>query len=134
MWAAWLAFWAAGTAADKTLSAARASVILAATAAPSYVSKVIQGMQADWAKDEVTYGQPVEHKIKVSIVTVGGAEQAFVTDCQDAAGTGLANARTGQHIAGTAGAPHAELYGDLGLVDGRWLVGNVTFVGTQCTG
>lgn len=90
-------------------------------------------MRADWSKGEITWGQPVEHIIKVSIVTVGGSQQAFVTDCQDASQTGLAKAKTGKHMAGTTGAAHAELLGTLGLVGGHWLVGTVTFVGTKCT-
>lgn len=131
--AAWNAFWAAGPTADKTRNAASAKQILAAAVAPSYITTVVAGMQADWNKGEVTYGQPVEHILKVSIVTVGGSQEAFVTDCQDASQTGLESIKTGQHIAGTAGGAHDELYGTLGLAAGQWQVGKVTFVGAACT-
>jgi hypothetical protein len=131
--AAWNAFWAAGTAAERTRNAARAQDILAATTAPSYIAKVIAGMRADWNKNEVTWGQPAEHILKVTVVTVGGIQQAFVLDCQDASHTGLENAKTSKRIAGTSGAATAELDGTLGLVGGQWKVGTVTFVGTKCT-
>lgn len=129
--AAWKAFWAAGIAADRTRNAAKAEAILAATTAKSYITKVVAGMQADWAMGEVTWGRPVEHILRVSVVTVGGSRQAFVLDCQDASHTGLEKA--GKHVAGTSGAAHSELYGTLGLVGGQWKVGTVTFVGTGCT-
>jgi hypothetical protein len=113
---------------------AQAQEILAATTAPSYITTVLAGMQTDWNKGEVTWGQPVEHILKVTVLTVGGTQQAFVTDCQDASQTGLEYVATGQHIAGTTGAAHAELHGTLALgAGGRWLVGNVTVVGTNCT-
>jgi hypothetical protein len=131
--AAWDAFWVAGTAAERTRSTQGADAILAATTSQSYITTVVSGMQEDWNKGEITYGEPIEHVLKVSIVTVGSGQEAFVTDCQDASQTGLESASTGQHIAGTAGGAHDELYGTLALVSGQWQVGNVTFVGTACS-
>jgi len=132
--AAWDAYVHAGVAADKSRNTARAHAILATAAAPSYIREIVGRMQADWKQHEITWGQPVDHVIKVSIVTVGASQEAFVTDCMDDSGTGLANAKTGKHIAGTAGDKHAEVIGTLGYNGTRWLVSNVTPVtGGKCT-
>jgi hypothetical protein len=132
--AAWDAFWVAGTTAERTQNVASAGADLAGTTAPSYITAVVSAMQADWKQHKVTWGHPVEHIIKVSIVPVGRAEAAFVTDCQDDSDTGLENAKTGKHIAGTTGAARAELIGTLGLDGSRWLVSNVTpIAGGKCT-
>ncbi len=132
--AAYLAFWPASSRAEKAGNAAAARTILAAYADPNYISYMITGMQAAWAKHEVSWGASVEHIQSVTLGVIKGEQTALVKDCQDDSHDGLADAKTGDLLPGTVGSAQQELYASLSLINGRWLVEQVTFVGDTCTG
>jgi predicted small lipoprotein YifL len=132
---AYLAFWPASSQAEKTGSATKAQVVLAPYVASTYIGYMISGMQSAWAKGEVGWGTSVEHIESVIVATLNSGEQtAVVRDCQDDSHSGLASAQTGALVPGTLGSAEQELYTSLGLVNGHWLIEQVTFVGDTCTG
>ncbi len=132
---AYMGFWHASNQADKTGNAARARAILAPYVASTYISYMITGMQSAWAKGEVSSGTSVEHIQSVVVATLESGEQtAVVRDCQDDSHSGLASAQTGALLPGTEGSAEQELYTSMGLVNGHWLIEQVTFVGDTCTG
>jgi hypothetical protein len=132
---AYLAFWPVSDQAEKAGNAAGAQAILAPYVAPNYISFMISGMQSAWAKEEVNWGSSVEHIQSVIVATLNsGAQTAVVRDCQDDSHDGLASAQTGVLVAGTLGPAHQELYASLSLVNGHWLIDQVTSVGDTCAG
>jgi hypothetical protein len=132
---AYMAFWPASSRAEKAGNATAAQAILSPFVAPDYISYMISGMQSAWAKDEVGWGASVEHIQSVIVATLNSGEQtAEVRDCQDDSHSGLANAQTGALVPDTLGSPEQELYTSLSLVNGHWLIDQVTFVGDSCTG
>ena len=132
---AYLAFWPASDQAEKTGNADAAQAILAPYVDPNYIGYMISGMQSAWTKNEVNWGASVEHIQSVTVGTFNsGAQTAVVKDCQDDSRDGLASAQTGVLVPGTLGAAHQELYASLSLVNGHWLIEQVTFVGDTCTG
>jgi hypothetical protein len=132
---AYLAFWPASDLAEKAGNAAAARAILAQYVDPNYIGYMISGMQSAWTKNEVNWGASVEHIQSVTVATFNsGAQTAEVRDCQDDSRDGLANAQTGVLVQGTLGAAHQELFASLSLVNGHWLIEQVTFVGDACTG
>jgi hypothetical protein len=132
---AYLAFWPASSQAEKAGDAAKAEVILAPYVASTYINYMISGMQSAWAKGEVSWGASVEHIQSVIVATLNSGEQtAVVRDCQNDSESGLANAQTGVLVPGTLGSAEQELYTSMGLVNGHWLIEQVTFVGDTCAG
>jgi hypothetical protein len=132
---AYLAFWRASSLAENTDSATRAQAILAPYVISTYIKFMISGMQSAWAKGQVTWGASVEHIQSATVATLNSGEQtAVVRDCQDDSHSGLANAQTGALVPGTLGSAEQELYTSMGLVNGHWLIEQVTFVGDTCTG
>jgi predicted small lipoprotein YifL len=132
---AYMAFWPASSQAEKTDNASKAQEILAPYVASTYISYMISGMQSAWSKDEVSWGASVEHIQSVVVATLNSGEQtAVVRDCQDDSNSGLANAQTGDLVPGTLGSAEQELYTSMGLMNGHWLIEQVTFVGDTCTG
>jgi hypothetical protein len=132
---AYVAFWRASSRAEKTDNATRAQAVLAPYVASPYISYMISGMQSAWAKGEVSWGTSVEHIQSVIVATLNSGEQtAVVRDCQDDSHSGLADARTGSLVPGTLGSAEQELYTSMGLVNGHWLIEQVTFTGDTCTG
>jgi hypothetical protein len=131
---AYLAFWAISDRAEKTGNAAAAQAVLAPYVNPDYISDMISGMQAAWGKDEIGWGNGVDHIQKIIVAALNsGAYVAQVQDCQDDSHSGLASAKTGDLIPGTLGSPHQELYSSLSLVKGHWLIDQVTYVNDTCT-
>ncbi len=133
--AAYLAYWTAGSQAERSGNATRARAILAPYVTASYLQYMISSMRPFWRRHEVAWGRNVEHIKKVTIATsTKGTKAAIVVDCQDASHSGLANASTGKVIRSTLGPKHANLYASMGLVNGRWRVAHITFVGNSCAG
>jgi hypothetical protein len=132
---AYLAFWPASAQAEKTGNATAAEAVLAAYVAPSYISYMLSKMQTAWAANEVSWGTSVEHIQDVFVTTLSSGEQtAVVKDCQDDSNSGLASSQTpGTLLAGSLGSPEQELYTSLSLINGRWLIEQITFVGDTCT-
>jgi predicted small lipoprotein YifL len=132
---AYMAFWPASSLAEKTGNATKAQAILAPYVASTYITYMISGMQSAWAKGEVGWGSSVEHIQSVIVATLNSGEQtAVVKDCQNDSDSGLASAQTGALVPGTLGSAEQELYTSMGLLDGRWLIEQVTFIGDTCTG
>ncbi|MGH3302157.1 MAG: hypothetical protein ACRDOK_10830 [Streptosporangiaceae bacterium] len=132
---AYLAFWPASSQAEKAGNAAAARAILAPDVDPNYISYMISGMQTAWTKNEVSWGTSTEHIQSVTVATLNsGAQTAVLRDCQDDSHDGLASAQTAQLVPGTLGSSQQELYASLSLVNGHWLIEQVTFVGDTCTG
>jgi hypothetical protein len=132
---AYLAFWPASDQAEKAGNATAARAILAQYVDPNYITYMISGMQSAWTKSEINWGASVEHIQSVTVATLNsGGQDAVVKDCQDDSHDGLASAQTGALVSGTLGSAHQELYASLSLVNGRWLIEQVTFVGDACTG
>jgi hypothetical protein len=130
----YLAFWPASDQAEEAGNATAAQAILAPYVTPNYISYMISGMRSAWAKGEVGWGSSVEHIQSVIVTTLNsGAQTAVVTDCQDDSHDGLASAKTGVLVPGTLGSASQELYASLSLVNGHWLIVQVTFVGDTCT-
>jgi hypothetical protein len=132
---AYMAFWPASSRAEKTDNATKARAILAPYVASTYISYMISGMQSAWAKGEVSWGTSVEHIQSVVVATLNSGQQtAVVRDCQNDSDSGLANAQTGALVPGTLGSAEQELYTSMGLLNGHWLIEQVTFIGDTCTG
>jgi len=132
---AYMAFWPASTQAEKTDNATKAQSILAPYVASTYISYMISGMQSAWAKGEISWGTSVEHIQSVIVATLNSGEQtAVVRDCQNDSNSGLADAQTGALVPGTLGSAEQELYTSMGLLNGHWLIEQVTFIGDTCTG
>lgn len=132
---AYLAFWHVSDQAEKAGNAPAARAILAPYVGPDYVNFIISGLQSAWAKSEVNWGASVEHIQSVTLATLNsGVQTAVVRDCQDDSHDGLARAQTGALLPGTLGPAHQELYASLSLINGRWLIEQVTAVGDTCTG
>jgi predicted small lipoprotein YifL len=131
---AYLAFWPVSDQAEKAGNATVARAILAQYVDPNYMSFIISGMRAAWARREVNWGASVEHIQSVSVARLNsGVQTAVVRDCQDDSHDGLASAQTGALLPGTLGPAHQELYASLSLINGRWLIEQVTSVGDTCT-
>jgi len=132
---AYLAFWPVSDQAEKAGNATAARAILAPYVDPNYVSFIISGMQSAWARGEVNWGASVEHIQSVTVATLNsGVRTAVVRDCQDDSHDGLASAQTGALLPGTLGPAHQQLYASLSLINGRWLIEQITSVGDTCTG
>lgn len=132
---AYLSFWPASDQAEKAGNATAARAILARYVDPNYIGYMISGMQSAWSKNEINWGASVEHIQSVTVATLNsGGQDAVVKDCQDDSHDGLASRQTGALVPGTLGSAHQELYSSLSLVNGQWLIEQVTFVGSTCTG
>ena len=104
--------------ADKSRNATLAGSLLRPYLVAGRINGLVEAMSSIWVKGEVFYGQDVLH---ISAVTVSGG-QAFVHDCDDTSGMGLAYAATGQTVPGSTGVSRENLITRLDLVGGRWLV------------
>jgi hypothetical protein len=132
---AYMAFWPASSRAEKTDNATKAQAILAPYVASTYIIYMVSGMRSAWANGEVSWGTSVEHIQSVILATLNSGQQtAVVRDCQNDSNSGLANALTGVLVPGTLGSAEQELYTSMGLVNGHWLIEQVTFIGDTCTG
>jgi len=109
---------AALRAANASGNAATARRLLRPYLLAARVDGIVATEQAIWSKDETPYGQDILHILSVQIV----GNHAFVHDCDNTSGSGLANVATGQLVPGSAGIPDLNIVTRLDLVSGRWLV------------
>lgn len=127
--AALVGYTAALSEADKSRSAAVARRVLQPYLAASRIDGVIQTMSGIWATGEVFFGQDVLHVLSVTIT----GQSAFVHDCDDTSGMGLAYQDTGQLVPGSAGISGLNVITHLALVGGRWLVQFQVVEDVPCT-
>jgi hypothetical protein len=116
--AALAGYTAALSEADKSRDALAAHQLLQRYLAADRIDGVVQTMSSIWAEGEVFVGQDELH---VLTVTVTG-QSAFVHDCDDTSGMGLAYQATGQVVPGSAGISELNVVTHLALTGGRWLV------------
>ncbi|MGH3303916.1 MAG: hypothetical protein ACRDOK_19995, partial [Streptosporangiaceae bacterium] len=116
--AALAGYTAALSEADKSRNAPAARRLLQPYLAASRIDGIVQAMSSIWATGEVFFGQDSLHVLGVTIT----GPSAFVHDCDDTSGMGLANQSTGQVVPGSAGIPAANIITHLARVGGRWLV------------
>jgi hypothetical protein len=115
--------------ADRSRSAAAARRLLQPYLAASRIAGVVQTMSSIWARGEVFFGQDILH---VQSVTVIG-QSAFVHDCDNTSGMGLAYQSTGQLVPGSAGVSELNVVTRLDLAGGRWLVQFQLIEDVPCT-
>jgi hypothetical protein len=125
---AYTGYLSALAAADDSRSAARARAILGKYLPASTIGSAVSAFRAYWRRGEVSYGSVVPHLLRVRV----SGDRAYVHDCQDTTGSGLADARTGQAIPGTMGTGYENLITRLQRVRGRWLVMIQTVLVASC--
>jgi hypothetical protein len=103
--------------ADQSRSPGIARRLLRPYVAASRITGLVQAVQGIWAQGETFYGQDEMHVLSVRV----DGHHAFVHDCDDTSGMGLADA-SGHPVPGTAGVPADNLMTRLNLIGGRWLV------------
>lgn len=118
------------TQAEDSRSAATASRLLRPYLASGRIAGMVSAISAVWHRGDVFYGQDVLHVLSVRIE----GRRAYVHDCDDTSGMGLALAASGQTVPGTAGVAHANLVTRLVEVDGRWLVASQLPEDLPCAG
>ena len=104
--------------ADKSREASAARRLLRPYLAADRIDAVVQTMSSIWAEGEIFFGQDELH---VLTVTVTG-QSAFVHDCDNTSGMGLAYQATGQGVPGSAGLSELNVVTHLVLTGGHWLV------------
>lgn len=116
--AAYEGYWRATSAALASRDPAKARAIMAGYVPRSAIPALVSGLRAIWRRDEIGYGSPVFHILKV---TITGRETAAVHDCVDLSHTGFQNRQTGE-IVGGFGQSHDFMITTLVRQHGRWLV------------
>ncbi|HXW87464.1 MAG TPA: hypothetical protein VEJ42_04330 [Streptosporangiaceae bacterium] len=127
--AALAGYTAALSQADKSRSAVQARHLLQPYLVASRIAGVVQTMSSIWARGEVFFGQDLLH---VQSVIVTG-QSAFVRDCDNTSGMGLAYQSTGQLVPGSAGVSELNVVTHLELTGGRWLVQFQLIEDVPCT-
>ncbi len=127
--AALAGYTAALGAAGKSRDAVVARRLLQPYLAANRIDGVVQTMSGIWAKGEVFFGRDILHVLGV---TVSG-QSAFVHDCDDTSGMGLAYQATGAVVPGSSGTPELNIVTHLALADGRWLVEFQLIEDVPCT-
>jgi hypothetical protein len=127
--AALTGYTAALSAADKSRAAPVARRLLQRYLAAGRIDGVVQTMSSIWAKGEVFFGQDDLHVLSVTI----SGQSAFVYDCDDTSGMGLAYQGTGEIVPGSAGVTELNVITHLALTGGRWLVQFQVIEDLRCT-
>jgi hypothetical protein len=104
--------------AEQSRSSAAARRLLRPYLAANRIGGLVQSVSAIWTKGDAFYGEDVLHVLTVRIER----GRAFVHDCDNTSGMGLAYAASGQTVPGSAGVAHENLVTRLDLVRGRWQV------------
>jgi hypothetical protein len=104
--------------ADKSRNALVARRLLQPYLAANQIDSVLQTMSSIWAEGEDFFGADVLHVLSVTIT----GQSAFVHDCDDTSGMGLAYQATGRVVPGSNGIPELNVVTHLALVGGHWLV------------
>lgn len=119
---------AAMTAAFDSRSPAQVRQLLTPYLDKATISNAIRAFSQAWGRSEVSYGHAEHHILGVRI----RGTAAWVHDCDDTSGSGLAYSGTGQVVPGTLGTPDENLVTRLNLVNGHWLIGVQTVEDVPC--
>lgn len=126
--AAYEGYWHATSRALDSRSAVRARAIMARFVPVAAAAALVRRFALLWRNDEVAYGDPVLHIVRVVMT---GPGTAAVRDCIDLTHSGLWNYRTGQVVDGL-GRAHDYLVTTLAREQGRWLVTGAYQVAASC--
>jgi hypothetical protein len=116
--AAYTGYTTAMAAAFSSRSPARVSRLLRPYLDAATIRNAARAFSHAWAAGEVTYGQVEQHIISVRVQ----GRAAWVHDCDNTSGSGLAYASTGQVVPGSLGIPDENIVTRLNLVHGHWVV------------
>jgi len=126
--AAYEGYWHATSAALASRDPAKAGAIMAGYVPGGAIPALVSGLKTIWRRDEIGYGSPVFHILKVAIT---GRTTAAVHDCVDLSHTGFQNQQTGQ-VVGGFGQSHDFMITTLVRRNGRWLVTGAIPVEQSC--
>jgi hypothetical protein len=115
-------------AAFESRSAAQVRLLLSPYLDKATISNAVRAFSQAWGRSEVSYGHAEHHIIGVRVQ--GSA--AWVHDCDDTSGSGLAYSGTGQVVPGTLGSPDENLVTRLNLVNGHWHIAVQTVEDVPC--
>jgi hypothetical protein len=115
-------------AATNSRSAAKVRLLMRPYINGATIANLVRFDRRLWSKDEIVYGHIGYHVLDVRL----DGDHAFVHDCDDTSGSGLADARTGQVIPGSLGVKDQNIVTRLNLVHGRWLIGIQTIEDVPC--
>jgi hypothetical protein len=123
---AYVNFWAVGNKAIHDDPATWRTELTVVAADPQ-LSLMLDNLNRLHSQSKTVYGATQE---RVTRIDVDGAK-ATVSDCQDASGTGQADAVTGQRK--TVGVPRSPVSGRLERgPDGKWRVAEISYPGGEC--
>lgn len=126
--AAYEGYWHATSAALASRDPNKAGAIMAGYVPGGAIPALVRGLKTIWRRDEIGYGSPVFHILKV---TMTGRATAAVHDCLDLSHTGFQNQQTGQ-VVGGFGQSHDFMITTLVRRNGRWLVTGAIPVEQPC--
>ena len=127
--AAYTGYTSAMAAAFASRSPARVSQLLRPYLDAAAIQAASRAFSRAWARNEVSYGQLAQHIIAVRILGTA----AWVHVCDNASGSGLRYAGTGQLVPGSLGTRDENIVTRLNLVRGHWVVWLQTIVALSCT-
>jgi len=100
---------------------------LAAVATDPQLSRMLDNLKTLQSRSLTVYGATREHVTKIDVA----GDVATVQDCQDASGTGQADAKTGEHK--TVGVPRSPVSARMQrTTDGKWRVAEISYPGGTC--
>jgi len=125
--AAYRRFWSVSDSFERSpISAWRG--LLAQVAADPQLGLILANARQQRRNGLIIYGHVVP---RPAVLPINGADQARVTDCQDASKSGQADLKTGRPR--TVGIPRNPVTAALVRgVDGRWRVSLITYPGGTC--
>ncbi|MGN6678518.1 MAG: hypothetical protein ACTHKL_12210 [Streptosporangiaceae bacterium] len=126
--AAYEGYWHATSAALASRDPVKAGAIMVGYVPGGAIPALVRGLKTIWRRDEIGYGNPVFHILKVAIT---GRTTAAVHDCVDLSHTGFQNQQTGQ-VVGGFGQSHDFMITTLVRRNGRWLVTGAIPVEQSC--
>jgi hypothetical protein len=127
--AAYTGYTSAMLAAFNSRSRARVSKLLGPYLDAATIRNATKAFSQAWARNEISYGQAVQHIIGVRI----SGTAAWVHDCDNTSNSGLEDATTGQIVPGSLGSAEDNLMTRLNLVHGHWMVWVQTLEDVPCT-
>jgi hypothetical protein len=123
---AYAEFWAVG---NKVVhdDPATWNLELAAVSVDPQLTRMLDNLNTLRSRLVTVYGETREHVTKIDVE----GDAATVSDCQDASGTGQADAKTGEHR--TVGVPRSPVSARMQRgADGKWRVADVSYPKGGC--
>jgi hypothetical protein len=126
--AAYTGYTAAMQAAFSSRSPGRVKELLSPFLDAATIRNATGAFSQAWAKNDISYGQAVQHIIGVRI----SGTAAWVHDCDNTSQSGLEYASTGEIVPGSLGNTEDNLVTRLNLVRGHWMVWVQTIEDVPC--